>query len=160
MGFLSLPDSLFMLIRRCGTAVRVWAPAKINLHLEVLGRRPDGYHELATLMVAVSLHDTLEFTDDPAGAVRLRCETESLRFFHPRGDLFRVGGLQPERATEKQFALFERCMAVVPLHFAARHCDDHDRSRRRWDWGGTGIPRAIGHVFRPAGVAVVSDPPG
>src|SRR3954452_13473605 len=71
MGSLSLPDSLFMLIRRCGTAVRVWAPAKVNLHLEVLGRRPDGYHELATLMVAVSLQDTLEFRDDPSGAVRL-----------------------------------------------------------------------------------------
>src|SRR5947208_3153678 len=78
MGFLSLPDSLFMLIRRCGTAVRVWAPAKVNLHLEVLGRRPDGYHELATLMVAVSLHDTLDLRDEPAGAVRLSCDQPDL----------------------------------------------------------------------------------
>jgi 4-diphosphocytidyl-2-C-methyl-D-erythritol kinase len=39
--------------------VTVWAPAKVNLFLEVLGKRPDGYHDLATLMVAIRLYDTL-----------------------------------------------------------------------------------------------------
>lgn len=37
----------------------VRCPAKINLHLEVLGRRPDGYHELRTLFAAVGVWDTL-----------------------------------------------------------------------------------------------------
>ena len=41
------------------------APAKVNLFLEVVGKRPDGYHELRTLMVAVSLYDTLEFAPRP-----------------------------------------------------------------------------------------------
>ncbi len=49
----------------------VRAPAKVNLFLEVLGKRPDGYHDLATLMVAVSLFDTLEFKEDRSTAVRL-----------------------------------------------------------------------------------------
>ena len=35
------------------------AHAKINLGLEVLGKRPDGYHEVAMIMQSVSLHDTL-----------------------------------------------------------------------------------------------------
>ncbi len=35
------------------------APAKLNLLLKVLGRRPDGYHELATLMQPLDLADTL-----------------------------------------------------------------------------------------------------
>ena len=35
------------------------APAKINLALEVAGKRPDGYHEVAMIMQSVSLHDTL-----------------------------------------------------------------------------------------------------
>jgi 4-diphosphocytidyl-2-C-methyl-D-erythritol kinase len=56
----------------------VWAPAKVNLFLEVLARRPDGYHELATLMVAVSLYDTLEFSEGPPGAVRLACDQPGL----------------------------------------------------------------------------------
>src|SRR5205085_12221492 len=67
-----------MQIRRDNAAVRVWAPAKVNLFLEVLGRRPDGYHELATLMVAVSLYDTLEFREGPPGAVRLCCDQPAL----------------------------------------------------------------------------------
>jgi len=34
-------------------------PAKINLGLEVLGKRPDGYHDISTVMSALELHDTL-----------------------------------------------------------------------------------------------------
>lgn len=43
--------------------VRAECPAKINLFLEILGRRPDGYHELATLMAPVDLCDTLEIRE-------------------------------------------------------------------------------------------------
>ncbi len=39
--------------------VRIAAPAKVNLHLEVLGRRPDGFHDLVSLFVAVDLADML-----------------------------------------------------------------------------------------------------
>ncbi|MGH9173909.1 MAG: 4-(cytidine 5'-diphospho)-2-C-methyl-D-erythritol kinase, partial [Vicinamibacterales bacterium] len=37
-------------------------PAKINLGLEVVGRRPDGYHELVTILQTVSLFDRFEWT--------------------------------------------------------------------------------------------------
>jgi 4-diphosphocytidyl-2-C-methyl-D-erythritol kinase len=39
--------------------VQLRCPAKLNLFLEVLGRRPDGYHELSSVMVPVALYDTL-----------------------------------------------------------------------------------------------------
>jgi len=39
--------------------VRVHALAKINLHLEILGRRPDGYHDLRTIFQSIALHDTV-----------------------------------------------------------------------------------------------------
>ncbi len=37
------------------------SPAKVNLRLEILGRREDGYHELKTIFQKISLHDTLHF---------------------------------------------------------------------------------------------------
>ncbi|OHB77198.1 MAG: 4-(cytidine 5'-diphospho)-2-C-methyl-D-erythritol kinase, partial [Planctomycetes bacterium RBG_16_59_8] len=51
---------MLVLIRR-GSALAIRSPAKVNLFLEVLRRRPDGYHELSTVMHAVSLFDTLTF---------------------------------------------------------------------------------------------------
>lgn len=41
--------------------LRVKAPAKINLFLRVLGRRPDGYHNIETVFQALELHDELTF---------------------------------------------------------------------------------------------------
>ena len=54
------------------------APAKVNLFLAVLGKRPDGYHDLETLMVAVDLTDTLEFWPDESGALTLTCDAPDL----------------------------------------------------------------------------------
>lgn len=42
-----------------GSTLRVRVPAKINLHLAVGPRRPDGYHDVVTVLQTVSLHDTL-----------------------------------------------------------------------------------------------------
>jgi 4-diphosphocytidyl-2-C-methyl-D-erythritol kinase len=67
-----------MIIHRRGSAVRVWTPAKINLFLEVLGRRADGYHDLATLMVTVGLFDTVELTENASGETRLECDHPTL----------------------------------------------------------------------------------
>src|SRR5579884_2959610 len=62
-----------MLSERRADTVRAWAPAKVNLFLEVLAKRADGYHDIATLMVAVSRYDTLEFKEDASGNIRLTC---------------------------------------------------------------------------------------
>lgn len=58
--------------RQASRAV-VRAPAKLNLFFEVLGRRDDGYHEIETLMVPVSLYDTLFAWADTSGQIRLDC---------------------------------------------------------------------------------------
>jgi 4-diphosphocytidyl-2-C-methyl-D-erythritol kinase len=44
---------------------RVWTPAKLNLTLEVLNKRPDGYHNLRTIFQTISLHDTLNVEYTP-----------------------------------------------------------------------------------------------
>jgi 4-diphosphocytidyl-2-C-methyl-D-erythritol kinase len=79
MGFSSLLSQNPMLSERHADALVVWAPAKVNLYLEVLARRNDGYHEIATLMVAVSLYDTLEFKEDLSGDIHLQCDHPDLR---------------------------------------------------------------------------------
>ena len=43
------------------------AYAKINLSLEILGRRPDGYHNIASVMQTISLADTLTVEPAPPG---------------------------------------------------------------------------------------------
>jgi 4-diphosphocytidyl-2-C-methyl-D-erythritol kinase len=49
----------------------VRAPAKINLHLEVLGLRPDGFHELAMLMQSIDLADSLRLRPTTDGQINL-----------------------------------------------------------------------------------------
>ena len=43
------------------------APAKVNLALDILGRRPDGYHALSSVMQTVSLCDTVELAEGGEG---------------------------------------------------------------------------------------------
>lgn len=50
-----------MWVRRIGAAWEAYAPAKLNLYLEVLGRRDDGFHELETLMAPIRLYDHLRW---------------------------------------------------------------------------------------------------
>ena len=52
--------------------VSVRAPAKLNLSLAVLARRADGFHEIESLMVPVSLHDTLRAQASDVPGIRLR----------------------------------------------------------------------------------------
>ena len=53
-------------------AVRVRAYAKVNLALEVLGRRSDGFHEVRTVLQTIDLYDDLEIA--PADGVSVECE--------------------------------------------------------------------------------------
>jgi 4-diphosphocytidyl-2-C-methyl-D-erythritol kinase len=50
---------------------RLRALAKINLDLRVLGKRPDGYHEVRTVYQTISLADTLEVAFTPAPATEI-----------------------------------------------------------------------------------------
>lgn len=49
------------------------APAKINLTLDILRRRADGYHDLRMVMQSVSLCDTVRVTRCSDGEIRVRC---------------------------------------------------------------------------------------
>ncbi len=53
------------------------SPCKVNLLLNILGRRPDGFHELETVMHPVGVRDRLEFARG-AGGVELTCTDPTL----------------------------------------------------------------------------------
>lgn len=64
-----------MLVRNLSSnQLRISAPAKVNLYLELLGKRSDGFHELETIMTTVSLFDQLAFTSNQTGQLHLTLE--------------------------------------------------------------------------------------
>ncbi len=54
------------------------AYAKINLYLKVAGRRPDGYHDLVSVMQTVSLHDDVTLTVSDGRSIVLTCSDPSI----------------------------------------------------------------------------------
>jgi 4-diphosphocytidyl-2-C-methyl-D-erythritol kinase len=62
---------------RFGHHTAVLVPAKLNLFLEVLGKRADGYHELETLMTTVGIYDRLSVAPRDDGQIALACRWRS-----------------------------------------------------------------------------------
>jgi 4-diphosphocytidyl-2-C-methyl-D-erythritol kinase len=54
------------------STITIHAPAKLNLSLAVIDRRSDGYHDIESLMVPVTLHDTLHVTPTAEPGISLR----------------------------------------------------------------------------------------
>jgi 4-diphosphocytidyl-2-C-methyl-D-erythritol kinase len=73
-------------------AISFLAPAKLNLSLEVFGRRPDGYHDIRSVMVPVSLYDVVTVEEAPDGIV-VECDapgvpTDATNSCHRAASLF------------------------------------------------------------------------
>ncbi len=50
------------------------SPAKLNLYLKVLGKRPDGFHNLKTIFERIDLCDEIFFRKNRSGRISIRCE--------------------------------------------------------------------------------------
>lgn len=50
------------------------AAAKINLHLEIIGARPDGYHELVMVLQSIDLADQIDLRSISTDTIRVRCD--------------------------------------------------------------------------------------
>ena len=88
--------------------MRLAAHAKINLTLEVLGTRPDGYHELRSVVTTIPLHDDVELADAPAGEVTVKMTGDGL-------DVPRVP-CEKNLAVRAARALQEACGVVRGVH--------------------------------------------
>lgn len=63
--------------------IQAIVPAKINLTLDIMSRRPDGYHEVDMLMQSVSLYENVTVTADPEdnsteGSITITCDKEGV----------------------------------------------------------------------------------
>ena len=77
---------------------RIKAYAKINLGLDVLRRRPDGYHEVKMIMQTVDLYDDLEFTKLAEDEIRIFTDKEeALNVIEKAILLYREQGQPGER---------------------------------------------------------------
>ena len=86
------------------------APAKINLALDILGKRPDGYHALCSIMQTVSLCDTVELAEGGEGF------TLSMAGFAPPEGRKTL----EQRAAEAFFARLGRAMPPLTVRIAKR----------------------------------------
>ena len=59
------------------TKLELSSPCKVNLLLNILGKRPDGFHELETVMQPVRLHDLMTITRE-GNDIELTCSDKSL----------------------------------------------------------------------------------
>ena len=66
------------MLRLPETKICVKSPAKINLHLEIIGKRNDGYHELAMIMQNIDLFDYIEFENNNVGEIKLNSDCKDL----------------------------------------------------------------------------------
>src|ERR1700744_233032 len=63
--------------------VRIPAFAKINVRLDVVGKRPDGFHELRTIFQSISLHDELVLRRAPGKAISLQVSGNAMLSTEP-----------------------------------------------------------------------------
>ncbi len=81
-----------MLVRIAADRVEVQAPAKLNLFLEILAKRPDGYHEIETLMTRIGVYDSLSLRATQSPEIRLDCRWAAGQRGHQQDSL---GDLPP-----------------------------------------------------------------
>ena len=60
------------------TKICIKSPAKINLHLEIIGKRDDGYHELAMIMQNINLFDYIEIENNQNGDIQFSSDCKDL----------------------------------------------------------------------------------
>src|SRR5260370_3265566 len=63
--------------------IRIPALAKVNLRLDILGKRPDTYHELRTIFQTISLHDELKLRSSKASGIRLTIQGNEVLSVEP-----------------------------------------------------------------------------
>lgn len=90
---------------------RALSPAKLNIGLEILGKRDDGYHEIRTVMQAISLADRVSISLSPTN--RLQSDNRSLEY---EGNLaLKAAGLWRDRLDPEHRSLSIALEKAIPV---------------------------------------------
>ena len=73
------------------TTLTEGAFAKINLTLDVLDRREDGYHDIRSILQTVALRDDIELLLDTGTGWRIECETAGIPLDDEHPDIVVIG---------------------------------------------------------------------
>ena len=99
------------------------APAKINLTLEVLKKRTDGYHDLRTVMHSIDVCDTVtvELSEANDGGIIVECTTPlpPVNTAFTAARLFREKTFRPKRVSAAQVRMLRRCFTACSSFSAA-----------------------------------------
>ena len=89
------------------------APAKVNLHLRILGQRADGFHNIETLMVPVTLADEITVQTSRGRSVRVFCDNPDV----PQGEhnLAARAAQEFSRQTGREFAARIDIVKRIPM---------------------------------------------
>ena len=72
------------------------SPAKLNLYLRVLRKRPDGFHEIKTIFQRISLYDTITFSSNTSGQIKISCAHPHVPV-GPKNLVYKVANLLREK---------------------------------------------------------------
>ncbi len=78
------------------TTLTLRSPAKINLYLKVINKRPDGFHNLVTLFERINLFDDLSFVATQTGKIRLFCDHPQMPL-GPKNLIYKAARLLQEK---------------------------------------------------------------
>ncbi len=132
-GWVAITRQLVVLIRgepRMSRGLRLRTNAKTNLLLRVLGRRPDGYHEIETIFHTLSLADTISIEPTTSDEIEVDMHAES----STRGGLPRVR--QPRLSSGSEADRGRRPNARGEDRDRQTHPHRGGLGRRQWERGG------------------------
>jgi 4-diphosphocytidyl-2-C-methyl-D-erythritol kinase len=93
--------------------MKVRAPAKVNLQLRILGRRADGFHDLETIIVPVSLSDEITIETFPGDAIGLTCDDPAVPI--GRSNLVMAAAYEFQEETGLRFAATIHLRKCIPI---------------------------------------------
>ena len=93
--------------------MKVRAPAKVNLQLRILGRRADGFHEIETIIVPVSLSDEISVEIFPGDTITLTCDDPALSV--DRSNLAAAAADEFQKETGLRFAATIHLRKRIPI---------------------------------------------